>query len=143
MAELTIKQAAKLYGFHHSSVYQAVAEGRVSAGHNVRGHRVIDMAELIRVWSEPPTPRLPERSNPNSSVRSGNATRTHSNDALAATIADAVAKGVADAIAPLIERLAELENTLRLLEYRPPPSVPVEQPPDPFADLFDSIRTRQ
>ena len=76
MAELTIKQAAQLYGLHHSSIYQAVDEGRVSARRNAKNHRVIDMAELIRVWGEPPNTRIPESTNPSASVRAGRRTRT-------------------------------------------------------------------
>ena len=54
MPELTIGRMAKLYNLHRSSLYEAVAKGRVSAGHNVKGQRVIDISEMIRVYGEAP-----------------------------------------------------------------------------------------
>ena len=54
MPELTIGRMAKLYGLHRSSLYEAVAKGRVSAGYNVKGQRVIDLSEMIRVYGEAP-----------------------------------------------------------------------------------------
>lgn len=53
MPAFTLGRLAKLYGFHRSSVYEAVAKGRVSAGFDGNGQRVIDLAEAIRVWGEP------------------------------------------------------------------------------------------
>jgi hypothetical protein len=54
MPELTIGRMAKLYGLHRSSLYEAVAKGRVSAGYDVKGQRVIDLSEMIRVYGEAP-----------------------------------------------------------------------------------------
>jgi tRNA A37 N6-isopentenylltransferase MiaA len=136
MAELTIKQAAQLYGLHHSSIYQAIDEGRVSSRRNARNHRVIDMAELIRVWGEPPSTRIPESANPNASVRAGSRTRMTLPDDFAELLAAAVADAVAKAIAPLIERLEAAE--LKRIEHKPP----VETPANDFADIFESIKSR-
>lgn len=71
MPSLTIGRMAKLYRMHRSSLYQAVAEGRVSAGVDGKGQRVIDLAEMIRVYGEPAglpdTTRQPPGSPPDSS----------------------------------------------------------------------------
>lgn len=53
MAKLTIGRMAKLYGLHRSTLHEAVAKGRVSAGFDGKGQRVIDLAEMIRVYGEP------------------------------------------------------------------------------------------
>lgn len=54
MSKLTIGRMAKLYSLHRSTLHEAVAKGRVSAGHDVKGQRVIDISEMIRVYGEPP-----------------------------------------------------------------------------------------
>lgn len=59
MTTLTIGRMAKLYGLHRSTLHEAVAKGRVTAGHDGKGQRVIDLSEMIRVYGEPagrPTP---------------------------------------------------------------------------------------
>ncbi len=59
MTKLTIGRMAKLYGLHRSTLHEAVAKGRVTAGHDGKGQRVIDLSEMIRVYGEPvgrPTP---------------------------------------------------------------------------------------
>jgi hypothetical protein len=58
MAKLTIGRMAKLYGLHRSTLHEAVAKGRVSAGFDGKGQRVIDLTEMIRVYGEPPGPPL-------------------------------------------------------------------------------------
>lgn len=60
MPAFTLGRLAKLYGFHRSSVYEAVAKGRVSAGFDRNGQRVIDLSEALRVWGEPPTNPTPQ-----------------------------------------------------------------------------------
>lgn len=55
MPELTIGRMAKLYGLHRSTLYEAVSKGRVTAGFNAKGQRVIDLSEMIRVYGEPPS----------------------------------------------------------------------------------------
>lgn len=54
MPEMTIGRMAKLYGLHRSTLYEAVGKGRVSAGFNAKGQRVIDLSEMIRAYGEPP-----------------------------------------------------------------------------------------
>jgi len=65
MAKLTIGRMANLYGLHRSTLHEAVAKGRVTAGLNGKGQKVIDLSEMIRVYGEPqgsplhyPTPPL-------------------------------------------------------------------------------------
>lgn len=53
MAKLTIGRMAKLYGLHRSTVHEAVAKGRVTAGLDGKGQKVIDLSEMIRVYGEP------------------------------------------------------------------------------------------
>ena len=69
MAKLTIGRMANLYGLHRSTLHEAVAKGRVTAGLDGKGQKVIDLSEMIRVYGEPqssplhrPTLRPPPRS---------------------------------------------------------------------------------
>lgn len=54
MPKLTVGRMAKLYGLHRSSLYEAIARGRVSCGVDGRGQKVVDLSEMIRVFGEPP-----------------------------------------------------------------------------------------
>ncbi|MDV7213601.1 hypothetical protein [Azotobacter beijerinckii] len=54
MPELTVGRMAKLYRMNRSSLYEAVAKGRVSAGLNGKGQQVIDLSEMLRVFGEAP-----------------------------------------------------------------------------------------
>lgn len=54
MSKLTLGRMAKLYGLHRSTLYEAVEKGRVSAGFDGKGQRVVDLSEMIRVYGEPP-----------------------------------------------------------------------------------------
>jgi len=60
MSKLTIGRMAKLYSLHRSTLHEAVAKGRVTAGHDGKGQRVIDLSEMIRVYGEPPGRPTPE-----------------------------------------------------------------------------------
>ena len=53
MAKLTIGRMAKLYGLHRSTLHEAVSKGRVTAGLDGKGQKVIDLSEMIRVYGEP------------------------------------------------------------------------------------------
>lgn len=53
MAKLTIGRMANLYGLHRSTLHEAVAKGRVTAVMDGKGQKVIDLAEMIRVYGEP------------------------------------------------------------------------------------------
>ncbi|MFN2410924.1 MAG: hypothetical protein ABR539_11595, partial [Halomonas sp.] len=50
----TISQAAQLYGKARSTIHRAIDSGRLSCSFRGDGVRVIDLAELIRLWGEPP-----------------------------------------------------------------------------------------
>ncbi|MCM5705842.1 helix-turn-helix domain-containing protein [Larsenimonas salina] len=54
MPQLTIGRMAKLYGLHRSTLYEAVAKGRVTAAINGKGQKILDLSEMIRVYGEPP-----------------------------------------------------------------------------------------
>ncbi|MFM9272219.1 helix-turn-helix domain-containing protein [Halomonas elongata] len=51
--QLTIPQAAKLYGKHRSTLHRHIEAGRLSCGFRGDGTRIIEMAELIRCYGEP------------------------------------------------------------------------------------------
>lgn len=54
--QLTVKQAAEAYGVARSTIHRAVRSGRLSGSTRADGVQVIDLAELIRVYGEPPYP---------------------------------------------------------------------------------------
>ena len=55
MAMLNISQAARMAGVDRATVHRAIASGRLSATLDESGRRVIDPAELARVFSVKPT----------------------------------------------------------------------------------------
>lgn len=55
----TITQAAQLYGKARSTIHRAIEAGRLSCTIRGDGVRLIDLAELIRLWGEP-TNRPPQ-----------------------------------------------------------------------------------
>ena len=54
MAKFNISQAAKLYGKDRSSIQRKIKQGKISVSTNEKGHKEIDLTELIRVFGEPP-----------------------------------------------------------------------------------------
>jgi len=56
VTQLTVKQAATAYGKARSTLHRAVQLGRISAATREDGVRVVDLAELVRVYGEPPYP---------------------------------------------------------------------------------------
>ena len=123
MAKLTIGRMANLYGLHRSTVHEAVAKGRVTAGLDGKGQKVIDLSEMIRVYGEPegsalhrPTPEM---------------------DALHPLIEE---------VRLLREEIRELRESLRLIEHKPNPKPPVktsapEKPQEPatWSSLFSAL----
>lgn len=129
MPAFTLGRLAKLYGMHRSTVYEAVEKGRVSAGLDGKGQKVIDLAEAIRVWGEPP-----------GSPTAKPDTRQ------AAPVADPTPP--TDTLAPLLEELrllreevAGLRAELRLIEHKPEAAKYPEkvEKPQSFADLLASL----
>jgi hypothetical protein len=132
MAKLTIGRMANLYGLHRSTLHEAVAKGRVTAGIDGKGQKVIDLSEMIRVYGEPPgTTRHPPTPMPDTSPTP-----------------------LFDTLHPLLEELRllreevrELRETMRLLEHKPEvvpaqpkasaPSTP--QSPATWASLFSIL----
>jgi excisionase family DNA binding protein len=52
--QLTITEAARRYGVARSTLYRAIHQGRISATVAGDGTQRLDLAELIRLWGEPP-----------------------------------------------------------------------------------------
>lgn len=129
MQKLTIGRMAKLYGLHRSTLHEAVAKGRVSAGLDGKGQRVIDLSEMIRVYGEPPgrpTP-TPDTSTPPPDT----APDTPDTRELLAELR------------LLREEVAGLRAELRLLEHKPEPTGGRKPPsttrPQSFADLIEGL----
>lgn len=133
MAKLTIGRMANLYGLHRSTLHEAVAKGRVTAGLDGKGQKVIDLSEMIRVYGEPqglplhrPTldPTPPPYTSP-----------TPENDVLHPLIEE---------VRLLREEIRELRESLRLIEHKPDakptskkPSIPEEA--TTWANLLDAL----
>jgi hypothetical protein len=120
---------AKLYGLHRSTLHEAVAKGRVSAGHDGKAQRVIDLSEMIRVYGEPPgrPTLLPDTPTP----------LTDSRPTPDQTPADTPA-GWAEMVIELRllrEEVAGLRQELRLIEHKPdaPATIQAAPQPDPPA----------
>ncbi|MBD8483982.1 hypothetical protein [Pseudomonas coleopterorum] len=137
MAKLTIGRMAKLYGLHRSTVHEAVAKGRVTAGLDGKGQKVIDLSEMIRVYGEPegsplhrptPAPTLPPYTSP-----------TPEMDALHPALQPLV-----DEVRLLRAEIHELRESLRLIEHKPdsePAPVPKPVPGESitWANLIDAL----
>jgi len=57
MAKLTLIEAARLYGKSRSTLYRHARKGKLSTEKRTRGGvdvNVVDMAELVRAYGEPP-----------------------------------------------------------------------------------------
>ena len=131
MPQLTIGRAAKLYGMHRSTLYEAVAKGRVSAGVDGKGQRVIDLAEMIRRYGEPPGST---RQNPTPAAESPGA------------LQDAALQPLLDELRLLREEVAQLRQALLLIEHRPaahplsePDALLPAAPATSFADLLERL----
>ena len=136
MPELTIGRMAKLYGLHRSSLYEAVAKGRVSAGYNVKGQRVIDLSEMIRVYGEAP-----------------GSTR-HPTDKKQTPPDMPDTASLVDELRALREEIASLRDEVKELRRLPAPPAQKAEPESPptspdlkqrhqFSDLVDAIRRNQ
>lgn len=107
MPAFTLGRLAKLYEMHRSTVYEAVERGRVSAGLNSKGQKVIDLSEAIRVWGEPPSNQTAE---PDTRQASPAADPTPPTDAM---------QPLLDELRLLREEVAGLRAELRLIEHKP------------------------
>lgn len=137
MPAFTLGRLAKLYGMHRSTVYEAVEKGRVSAGLDGKGQKVIDLSEAIRVWGEPPTDQTVK---PDTRQPAPVADPTYPTDAL---------QPLLEELRLLREEVAGLRAELRLIEHKPdkPPmgehpaggAQPPSGPAKSFADLLASL----
>lgn len=137
MPAFTLGRLAKLYGMHRSTVYEAVEKGRVSAGLDGKGQKVIDLSEAIRVWGEPPTDQTVK---PDTRQPSPVADPTYPTDAL---------QPLLEELRLLREEVAGLRAELRLIEHKPdkPPvgehpaggQKPPSGPARSFADLLAAL----
>ena len=122
MAKLTIGRMAKLYGLHRSTLHEAVAKGRVTAGLDGKGQKVIDLSEMIRVYGEPQGSAL-HRPTP-SPYTSPTPRPTPEMDALHPALHPLV-----DAVRLLRAEIQELRESLRLIEHKPEPKPLVNPSP--------------
>ena len=131
MPAFTLGRLAKLYGMHRSTVYEAVEKGRVSAGLDGKGQKVIDLSEAIRVWGEPPTDQTAK---PDTRHPAPLADQTYPTDAL---------QPLLEELRLLREEVAGLRAELRLIELKPARKEGGAQPPSgpasSFADLLASL----
>lgn len=138
MPKLTFSAIAKLYGMHRTTLYAAVKAKRVSIGHNLKGQKVIDLAEAIRVWGEPE--HHPERPSDSST---GSSTL---NSTPAVDLAEIIAQAVAKAVEPLRKEieLLRLENAeQRLIGNDKAPETKTEVSlVDEFADMFVRLNAK-
>lgn len=135
MPAFTLGRLAKLYGMHRSTVYEAVEKGRVSAGLDGKGQKVIDLSEAIRIWGEPPTDQTVK---PDTRQQAAAPDPTPPADAL---------QPLLEELRLLREEVAGLRAELRLIEHKPdkPPTVekggaqPPSGPARSFADLLANL----
>lgn len=128
---------AKLYELHRSTLYEAVSKGRVSAGFDGKGQRVIDLAEMIRVYGEPPG---------NPTLSPDTSTPTPDSYPTPAIWAEMLAE-----LRLLREEVAGLRQEMRLIEHKPgdvlkneesQPAMQGGMPekPQSFADLLAGLK---
>ena len=108
MAKLTIGRMAKLYGLHRSTLHEAVSKGRVTAGLDGKGQKVIDLSEMIRVYGEPQG--LPLHRPTLNPTPSPYTFPPHEMDALHPLIEE---------VRLLRTEIHELRESLRLIEHKP------------------------
>ncbi|MBJ2260100.1 MULTISPECIES: hypothetical protein [Pseudomonas] len=137
MAKLTIGRMAKLYGLHRSTLHEAVSKGRVTAGLDGKGQKVIDLSEMIRVYGEPQgitlhRPTLDPTPSPYTSP-------TPEMDALHPALHSLV-----EEVRLLRAEIQELQQSLRLIEHKPEPKPALPHNAKPgeaptWANLLDAL----
>lgn len=128
MSKLTLGRMAKLYGLHRSTLYEAVDKGRVSAGFDGKGQRVVDLSEMIRVYGEPPGNPTPA---PDTS------TLLYDTSPTPAVWAEMVAE-----LRLLREEVAGLRQEMRLLEHKPSHSAETLVEPQPVMQEVERPRAQ-
>ncbi|MHC8358691.1 hypothetical protein ACYZTL_26715 [Pseudomonas sp. LB3P81] len=145
MPQLTLSTVAKLYGMHRTTLYAAIKAGRVSAGENHKGQKVIELSEAIRAWGEPegrPGHEF-DSSTPLPTVELSNST---------APVEQLMTEATALRLATAMERLIEIEEAkLLLIEHKPgdvlkneesQPAMQdvIPEKPQSFADLLAGLK---
>lgn len=145
MPQLTLSTVAKLYGMHRTTLYAAIKAGRVSAGVNHKGQKVIELSEAIRAWGEPegrPGHEF-DSSTPLPTVELSNPT---------APVEQLMTEATALRLATAMERLIEIEEAkLLLIEHKPgdvlkneesQPAMQdvIPEKPQSFADLLAGLK---
>jgi transposase-like protein len=158
MPELTIGRMAKLYGLHRSTLYEAVEKGRVTAGFNGKGQRVIDLSEMIRVYGEPPGQPQDTQQNPTPDNTDGQTPRpTPDNNALLVELVE-INRQQAARLESLESEVRQLREEMRRLPAPAEPTLPpaaqepqataqstppqASQPPRDFSDLLARFESR-
>lgn len=108
--QLTIPQAAKLYGKHRSTIHRHIDSGRLSCGFRGDGTRVVEMAELIRCYGE--TKHLPEEMQPSATDNNGD-----------------VQQAMLQALQAMHSELIALRQEVAELRRLPSPEAPPKTPP--------------
>ena len=131
MAKLTIGRMANLYGLHRSTLHEAVAKGRVNAGLDGKGQRVIDLSEMIRVYGEPPGKTRHSPTSPSDTLP---------------TLSGSAIHLLLEELRLLREEVRELRESLLLIEHKPAPQPAPEhstkvKPPEPatWANLLKDL----
>ncbi|MGP9633715.1 hypothetical protein ACT3R7_11680 [Halomonas sp. AOP43-A1-21] len=142
MQKLTIGRMAKLYGLHRSTLYEAVEKGRVTAGLDGKGQRVIDLSEMIRVYDEPPN--KPDAAlQPPTPIGSPQAELSPTPDTLT-LLAELVElnRQQAARLEGLESEVKQLRESMLLLPAPPAPEKP-GTPPRDFSDVLKRFEARK
>ncbi len=124
--QLTIPQAAKLYGKHRSTIHRNIASGRLSCTLRGDGTRVIDMTELVRCYGEPK--QLPPELQPPATVAS-----------------EDLQHAMLQALQAMHQELISLRKEVAQLRQLPPPAssseLPTNQQTSPINDDPHGLRS--
>lgn len=114
MAVVSISEAARLTGKSRKTIQRYVADGRISMSQHVAGSKGIDIAELVRVFGE--------LSHPAPALSHATESQPVAPD-VAATLAELRAENalLKAQLEAKDANLADLRQSLRLLEHVPPP----------------------
>lgn len=148
--QFTITEAANLYGKQRKTLYRHIDAGRISAGVRGDGKRVIDLAELIRCYGEPPTAPAPTDTKMTRDA-------PQSDTLVTRALLDEMRKQTA-VIERMSERIEQLEQALLRLpapanatpkaqattepEPATPPPPKASNPPRDFGDLLARFENR-
>lgn len=118
--QLSIAEAARLYGKQRKTLYRHMDAGRLSYQVLGSGRRALDLAELIRVYGEPPGQR-------------------HGNDTHPAV--GVTREGEAQVWRAMLEELQALRREVAELRQQLALPAPAEPEPPPRQDRPDEVRS--